>query len=164
MKTYKLPPAFYADHRMRDLPKVGETRVVRETKTQVYVEMDGPAFDDLRSDTAFYFDPAIAAEMGLPGLASSARATVEALDKQAGQEHAGDDLTHTHAKEATPMDVPKLSTKQAIEQVLTGKSKPMPIQAIVEAAMPLTNLKGSIRNRRSTACSTARTRRPTAWS
>lgn len=36
----------------------------------------------------------------------------------------------------------KLSTKQAIEQVLTGKRNPMTVQEIFEAAHPLTALKG----------------------
>lgn len=36
----------------------------------------------------------------------------------------------------------KLTTKQAIEQVLTGQRKPMTVAQITEAALPLTNLKG----------------------
>ena len=36
-----------------------------------------------------------------------------------------------------------MTTKQAIEQVLTGKRKPMRVPAIIEAAVPLaTGLKG----------------------
>lgn len=40
------------------------------------------------------------------------------------------------------MAAAKLTTKQAIEQVLTGKQKPMTVAEICEAALPLTNLKG----------------------
>jgi hypothetical protein len=36
----------------------------------------------------------------------------------------------------------KLTTKQAIEQVLTGSKKPMTVGEIAEAALPLTALKG----------------------
>ena len=35
-----------------------------------------------------------------------------------------------------------MTTKQAIEQVLTGKRKPMRVPAIIAAAVPLTELKG----------------------
>ena len=35
-----------------------------------------------------------------------------------------------------------MTTKQAIEQVLTGKRKPMRVPAIIEAAVPLSNLAG----------------------
>jgi hypothetical protein len=35
-----------------------------------------------------------------------------------------------------------VTTKQAIEQVLTGKRKPMRVPAIIEAAVPLSNLQG----------------------
>ena len=35
-----------------------------------------------------------------------------------------------------------MTTKQAIEQVLTGKRKPMRVPAIIEAAVPLSNLRG----------------------
>ena len=77
--AYRLPPAFYWDHQARDLPA---GQVVRETKTHVYVELDAETWDELRSDASYYSDPGIAADMGLFGLASSARATVKALDKQ----------------------------------------------------------------------------------
>ena len=35
-----------------------------------------------------------------------------------------------------------MTTKQAIEQVLAGKRKPMRVPAIIEAAVPLSNLRG----------------------
>jgi hypothetical protein len=37
----------------------------------------------------------------------------------------------------------KLTTKQAIEKVLTGQRKPMTVAQITEAALPLTSLKGA---------------------
>jgi hypothetical protein len=37
----------------------------------------------------------------------------------------------------------KLTTKQAIEKVLTGKRSPMTVAEITDAALPLTNLKGA---------------------
>jgi HB1, ASXL, restriction endonuclease HTH domain len=35
-----------------------------------------------------------------------------------------------------------MTTKQAIEQVLSGRRKPMRVPAIIEAAVPLSNLSG----------------------
>jgi hypothetical protein len=35
-----------------------------------------------------------------------------------------------------------MTTKQAIEQVLAGRRKPMRVPAIIEAAVPLSNLRG----------------------
>jgi HB1, ASXL, restriction endonuclease HTH domain len=35
-----------------------------------------------------------------------------------------------------------MTTKEAIEQVLTGKRKPMRVPTIIEQAVPLTNLTG----------------------
>jgi hypothetical protein len=40
------------------------------------------------------------------------------------------------------MSSKKLTTKQAIEKVLTGAKKPMTVAQITEAALPLTNLGG----------------------
>jgi hypothetical protein len=48
----------------------------------------------------------------------------------------------TTAKEAQ-MATQKLSTKQAIEKVLTGKRKRMTVAQIADEAIPLTNLKGA---------------------
>ena len=86
MKTYKLPPAFYDDHTARALPEEGVSTLVRRTKRYVEVEMDTAAYADLHSDCEYYTDPAIAADMGLFGLASSARATLKALDAQGAPE------------------------------------------------------------------------------
>jgi hypothetical protein len=80
--VYRLPPKFHEDHRCRDLPEEGHSAVIRETKTAVFVEMDEAAFRDLYSDADYYTDAATAAQMGMPGLAASARATLKALRAQ----------------------------------------------------------------------------------
>jgi hypothetical protein len=50
----------------------------------------------------------------------------------------------TNAKEATSMSsTTKLSTKQAIEKVLTGRRKPMTVAEIADAVVPMTNLTGA---------------------
>lgn len=38
-----------------------------------------------------------------------------------------------------------MTTKQAIEQAMTGKRKPMTVAEIAEAAIPLSDLKGATR-------------------
>lgn len=81
-KTYRLPPRFYEDHTARDLPEDGISAKVSENARFVYVEMDAAAYDDLLSDAEHYADEGIAAEMGLPTLAASARRTVAALNRQ----------------------------------------------------------------------------------
>jgi hypothetical protein len=80
---YRLPPRFWWDHHYRDLPEKGVSRLVRETKSYVIVEMDDDALADLRSDAGCYTDAATAREMGMPGLAASARATLRAIAEQA---------------------------------------------------------------------------------
>lgn len=82
LQTLKLPPAFWWDHHSRDLPEEGYSRLVRATKRAVWVELDAAAIADLRSDAVYYSDPSIAADMQLVGLASSARATLRAIDAQ----------------------------------------------------------------------------------
>jgi hypothetical protein len=81
VKTYHLPPRFYWDHTERDLPEEGVSRRISDTKTSVTVELDQAAYDDLLSD-ARHYSKGIAYDMGEPGLASSARATVRALERQ----------------------------------------------------------------------------------
>jgi hypothetical protein len=81
-KTYHVPPRFFWDHTARDLPEQGVSRVVKDTKTSVAVELDTDAYADLLSDAEYYSDTVVAYQMGEPGLASSARATVRALVKQ----------------------------------------------------------------------------------
>jgi hypothetical protein len=82
--VYRLPPAFWRDHHARDLPEEGYSRLVRETKAAVYVELDAAALADLRSDAAYYSDAAMF-ERELSGLCASARATVRAIDRAAAQ-------------------------------------------------------------------------------
>lgn len=82
MTEYKLPPAFYWDHTYRDLPEEGRSVLVKETRTYVIVALDDLALDDLYGDAEHYADAGIARDMGMPGLAASARATIKALRKQ----------------------------------------------------------------------------------
>lgn len=72
-----LPQRFYDDHVSREC---NPGRVVRRNKTSVRVLLDGAAWDDLRSDAAYYADDATAAEPELRALASSAAATLRRLD------------------------------------------------------------------------------------
>jgi hypothetical protein len=69
---------------LSDLPEEGYSRLVRETKAAVYVELDAAALADLRSDAAYYSDAAMF-ERELSGLCASARATVRAIDRAAAQ-------------------------------------------------------------------------------
>lgn len=78
-REYRLPGAFYHHHVAQDLLAGG---LVREAGRQVVVLLDGAAWDELRSDAAFYSDGGPAADMRMPGLARSAAATVRALDRQ----------------------------------------------------------------------------------
>lgn len=82
MKTYTLPLTFYDDHRSRDLPEDGVSKRIDTKGNRVVVEMDESAFRDIYSDALYYGDSGIAHDMGLPGLASSARATTRALRAQ----------------------------------------------------------------------------------
>lgn len=77
MVEVKLPPTFYEDHAARDLP-AGE--ITGMTDRHVVVRLDRAAYEDLLSDARYYTDAATAASMGLPGLASSARATIKRLE------------------------------------------------------------------------------------
>ena len=79
MKTYVLPPAFYADHTFRALPEEGVSRLVNETKRKVTVEMDAPAYADLLSDSYHYgWNMAVAGYEDI-GMIGSAKATHKAL-------------------------------------------------------------------------------------
>jgi hypothetical protein len=80
-QTYRVAPTFFADHVLRDLPEAGRQAVLRETRSYVEVELDGDAYDDLLSDARYYSDPGIARDMGLPGLAVSARAVARRLEQ-----------------------------------------------------------------------------------
>jgi len=81
-QTYTIPKTFYDDHRSRDLPEIGHSNIVKETNRHYHVEMDHHAYDDLLGDANYYTDAATAQQMGLSGLASSARHTGAALWKQ----------------------------------------------------------------------------------
>lgn len=81
-RVYKLPPKFWWDHTERDLPEQGSSELVRETKNAVFVKMDADALADLRSDADYYSDSVTAYQMGMPGLAASARATLRAIERQ----------------------------------------------------------------------------------
>lgn len=78
-RVYRLPPAFYEDHRMRDLPS-GE--IDRETKQAVFVRLDRAAYDEILSDARHYAYNMAPGGFDEYGLISSARATVRALEKQ----------------------------------------------------------------------------------
>jgi hypothetical protein len=58
----------------------------------------------------------------------------------------------------------KLTTKAAIEQVLTGKTEPMTVAEITEAGLPLTGLKGKTPKQVFYSVLIRRTGRPTGWS
>jgi hypothetical protein len=79
---YLLPPVFYADHRARDLPETGTSEHLGDRGRRAVVRMDEAAYRDLYTDADYYTDTATAEQMGLPGLAASARATLRALRKQ----------------------------------------------------------------------------------
>lgn len=79
--TYKIPPRFYLDHLARDCGKSG--KVVRSTKNYLIVELDYQALDDLLTDALYYVECADTFDPPLTGLISSARATINALNKGA---------------------------------------------------------------------------------
>lgn len=78
-KTYRLPKTFPSDHWDRDCGRTD--KIVRETKSHFFVEMDGDGYSDMESDAEYYRD--CGSEMGweYQGLISSARATLAALKK-----------------------------------------------------------------------------------
>ena len=77
--TYKIPPRFYLDHVARDCGKSG--KVVRNTKNYLIVELDSVALDDLLTDALYYVECADTFDPPIPGLISSARATINAIQK-----------------------------------------------------------------------------------
>lgn len=79
-RVYRVPPAFYDDHVMRDCD--GGTEL-RRTRSYVEVELDREAFDDLRSDAVYYTDRVIAEDMGFgyAGLRRSATTLIARLDE-----------------------------------------------------------------------------------
>jgi len=78
-KIYRLPKKFADDHWGREC---GETdRIVRETKTHYYVEMDMEGYRDMLSDADYYRDFARYEGFEWGPLAASAKATYDALHK-----------------------------------------------------------------------------------
>jgi hypothetical protein len=75
--TLRIPVRFYADHRARDCGETG--CVVIDGRQYVTVTLDSLAYEDLLTDAVYYSNPDVARDMGIPGLAASARATVRRL-------------------------------------------------------------------------------------
>jgi len=73
--TVKLPPRFYWDHVERGLPG---GKMLHCGKTQVTVELDLDAYNDLRSDALYYSDSS-QFDAEYRGLSASARATYRQL-------------------------------------------------------------------------------------
>lgn len=77
MKTYRIPPKFYFDHRARACGETG--KVIKATKTYLIVELDQLAYEDLLSDALYYVEIADTLSPAMPSLINSARATIKAL-------------------------------------------------------------------------------------
>lgn len=78
-RTYRLPPAFYEDHRSRDNGETG--RIIGETKRHTIAELDAQAWLDLHSDATLYSEYTVR-DLGPEffGLIASAKATLRALE------------------------------------------------------------------------------------
>lgn len=127
-KTYKLPPMFYADHRMRECGQSG--RIIRETKTYVLVELDDAAYNDLRSDCAFYVQQGRAGSFGFEtqGLCRSAAATLKRLT---GDTPAADTREKRHFTFANPGEgSPRTITTDAVDEAQARR--------IIKADLPRT--------------------------
>lgn len=72
----RIPRRFFEDHVARDLPTPA---VVKETKRHVWVDPHDPAIGELLSDARYYAEEARYMDPPMPGLAASARATLDAL-------------------------------------------------------------------------------------
>lgn len=72
----KLPPAFYWDHRFRDLPS-GE--VVKETSRYVLVNLTPDELAEIESDASYYATEGKYMGRHLQGIVSSARATLRRI-------------------------------------------------------------------------------------
>jgi hypothetical protein len=77
--TFKIPPRFYLDHIARDCGKSG--KVVRSTKNYIIVELDADALDDLLTDALYYVECADTFCPPMPALVSSAKATINAINR-----------------------------------------------------------------------------------
>lgn len=76
MSAVRIPRRFYEDHLWRDLPT---PIALRETKRHVWIDSEDEAVIDLLSDAEHHAEEAMHFDPPMPGLASSARATVRAL-------------------------------------------------------------------------------------
>jgi len=74
----RLPPAFWFDHRDRDLPS---GRIVKQAKRYIDVEVTPAELAEILSDARFYATSASEYNADYPGLVSSARATVRSIEK-----------------------------------------------------------------------------------
>lgn len=79
IRTVTIPRAFYSDHKDRDLPTPIATHCER---TFLTIPLHGRETDELLADALHYADKdGPAYQSGNPGLASSARSTVNAIQK-----------------------------------------------------------------------------------
>jgi hypothetical protein len=78
---YKIPPHFYFDHLSRECGKSG--KIVRSTKNYLIVDLDDSALSDLLSDANYYSESGDISDPSIRGLVTSARATLNAIDKAA---------------------------------------------------------------------------------
>lgn len=77
--TLTLPKVFYADH----IERGNTTGVfVAENKNVIKVSMTRGEIGDLLSDADYYSDSYTASEMGMRGLAQSAKRTIAAIGRQ----------------------------------------------------------------------------------
>ncbi len=74
---FELPPAFWNDHIDRRHEEAGIRNVMGKKGNRIMVELDKEAWDDLRSDAAYYCDPTGRPET--PWLVRSARLTLDAV-------------------------------------------------------------------------------------
>lgn len=72
-RVVRIPARFYDDHRSREL----DTPVAhRSTRTHVWIDANDPSVPELLDDARYYANPY---GPGIPGLRSSALATIAAL-------------------------------------------------------------------------------------
>lgn len=77
MSGVRLPRRFYDDHAWRGLPTPPALRV---TERHVWIDPEHPYVSELLSDARHHAEEAMYFDPPMPGLASSARATIKALE------------------------------------------------------------------------------------